>query len=86
MRAVVYTTDWCGPCNIMKNMYLYELRVNGFDIDIVNIEEHPETKEEFNIVSVPTTFFYDGDTVKEKVIGFMPREKFVGHLEDGKDT
>lgn len=77
MKAVVYTTDWCGPCNIMKKMYLYELKVSGYDIEIINVEEQPEVKEEFNIVSVPTTFFYDGDIVKEKIIGFMPKEKFM---------
>jgi thioredoxin-related protein len=78
MKAEIYTTDWCGPCNMMKNMYLYELIESGYNIELVNIEEEPDRGGKFNVTSVPHSVFYDADgNVVHEQTGFMPKVKFL---------
>ena len=66
----------------MKRMYLYELQVDGYDIELIDVEKQPELKEEFDITSVPTTLFYKDDEVKDRIIGFMPKEKFIESMSE----
>lgn len=66
----------------MKRMYLYELQIDGYDIELIDVEKQPELKEEFDITSVPTTLFYKDDEVKDRIIGFMPKEKFIESMSE----
>jgi thioredoxin-related protein len=78
MKAEIYTADWCGPCNMMKNMYLYGLIELGYNIELVNIEEERDRGAKLNVTSVPHSVFYDdeGNIIHEQT-GFMPKEKFL---------
>lgn len=81
MKAVIFTTEWCGPCKMMKNTYLYDLQANGYNIQFVDIEEDPELGAQFDITAVPTTIFYDDeDNIVDQKVGFMPQVKFLQYM------
>ena len=81
MKAVIFTTEWCGPCKMMKNTYLYNLQSDGYNIQFVDIEEDLELGAEFGVTAVPTTVFYDDeDNITDQVVGFMPQVKFLQNM------
>lgn len=79
--VVDFGAAWCGPCKslqpvIDKIATAYEGRAAVGKIDI---EESPETTEEFAIRSVPTIlFFKNGEMV--------PGKKIVGATNEAKIT
>ena len=79
--VVDFGAAWCGPCKslqpvIDKIATAYEGRAAVGKIDI---EESPETTEEFAIRSVPTIlFFKNGEMV--------PGKKIVGATSEAKIT
>ena len=79
--VVDFGAAWCGPCKslqpvIDKIATAYEGRAAVGKIDI---EESPETTEEFAIRSVPTIlFFKNGELV--------PGKKIVGATNEAKIT
>ena len=79
--VVDFGAAWCGPCKslqpvIDKIATAYEGRAAVGKIDI---EESPETTEEFAIRSVPTIlFFKNGEMV--------PGKKIVGATSEAKTT
>ena len=79
--VVDFGAAWCGPCKslqpvIDKIATAYEGRAA---VGKVDIEESPETTEEFAIRSVPTIlFFKNGEMV--------PGKKIVGATSEAKIT
>ena len=79
--VVDFGATWCGPCKslspvIDKIATAYEGRAA---VGKVDIEESPETTEEFAIRSVPTIlFFKNGELV--------PGKKIVGATNEAKIT
>ena len=79
--VVDFGAAWCGPCKslspvIDKIATAYEGRAA---VGKVEIEESPETTEEFAIRSVPTIlFFKNGELV--------PGKKIVGATNEAKIT
>lgn len=81
MKATVFTTEWCGPCKMMKNTYLYDLIDNGYNIQFIDVEEDLELAAQFNVTAVPkTVFFDDEDNIINEVVGFMPQVKFLENM------
>lgn len=81
MKATVFTTEWCGPCKMMKNTYLYDLIDNGYNIQFIDVEEDLELAAQFNVTAVPkTVFFDDEDNIVNEVVGFMPQVKFLENM------
>lgn len=81
MKATVFTTEWCGPCKMMKNTYLYDLIDNGYNIQFIDIDEDPELGAQFKVTAVPTTVFFDDeDNIVNEVVGFMPQVKFLQNM------
>jgi thioredoxin 1 len=82
MKAVIFTAEWCSPCRIMKQMYLYELQAEGYDIQFVDVEQDEDLKEQHTIASVPTTLFYKDDAIVNRIVGFMPKDRFIKFMEE----
>lgn len=84
--VVDFGAAWCGPCKslgpiIEKIASAYEGRAAVGKIDI---EESPETTEEYAIRSVPTIlFFKNGELVPgKKVIGATSEAKITAIIDE----
>lgn len=67
---------WCGPCQVMNprivelaNKYAGDARVK---IAQLNVDEAPETQNEFRIMSIPTFMIFAGGEQVDVQIGVRP--------------
>ncbi|MFB1083057.1 thioredoxin [Jeotgalibacillus sp. JSM ZJ347] len=74
---------WCGPCKMIAPV-LEELsdELNGqAKIVKLNVDQNPETAQEYGVMSIPTLlFFKDGELVDKKV-GFKSKEELSETLD-----
>ena len=58
-----FTATWCGPCRMMKPIFhkLAEDFAGEYNFVSIDIDEHPELAEKYQIQAVPTFIFLDAD-------------------------
>ena len=85
-KSVVYcTATWCPPCKVISPIY-DELSSKYTDIAFgkVDVDDNSDTALEFNITSVPTFVFFDGEDIMERFSGADPNmlEKVLKDLDE----
>lgn len=72
----MFSAPWCVYCEIMKNQVLLEGDLVG--VDILNIDEHPNLIEQYNIKTIPAFIKVDAEGNElSRAIGSMSREDFL---------
>jgi thioredoxin 1 len=80
-----FWAPWCGPCKVMSPV-VEELagEMEGVVIGKVNVDEHSDIAQKYNILSIPTFIVFKGGQVAEQFSGSMSkdqlREKIAKHL------
>ena len=47
-----FSAPWCGPCKVFRPV-INELIDEGFDVEIINVDEDQELTISYNVMSVP---------------------------------
>lgn len=79
---VDFWAPWCGPCKIMSP--IVEQLAQEMDSVIIgklNVDEHSDIAQRFNILSIPTFIFFKGGQVVEQFSGSMSLEQLRSKLE-----
>ena len=71
-----YGAKWCGPCQLLKPI-IKELKDDGLNIEIIDIDENPDKATKNKVMSVPTVIIYKDNEVFERLIGFKNKEELV---------
>ncbi len=81
---VDFFADWCMPCLMMAPVMddLAEKFRGKIKFAKVNIEDHPELAEKFNIVSIPNFVLFKKGKQERQFIGSMTQEDFEKKLRD----
>lgn len=84
-KSVVYcTASWCPPCKVVSPIY-DELSAKYTNIAFgkVDVDDNSDTALEFNVTSVPTFVFFDGEDIVERFSGADPNmlEKTLQDLD-----
>lgn len=76
-----YRTD-CGPCSAVAPELEKVAKIRT-DINIfkVNVDEEPDLASKFRVMATPTILFYDGESLKKKIIGFKSAEGILTIVE-----
>jgi thioredoxin 1 len=53
MNIKFFNAKWCGPCKQMKP-HIDELISEGYNIQLIDVDEQPELAQEYNVRGVPT--------------------------------
>jgi thioredoxin len=84
-KSVVYcTATWCSPCKVISPVYdELSSKYTNIAFGKVDVDDNSDTALEFNITSVPTFVFFDGEDIMERFSGADPKmlEKVLQDLD-----
>ena len=64
----VFQADWCQPCHDYE-VTLIEAEKRGIVVERIDIDEHPELMEKYNIRVIPTTLVMEDDEEMDREEG-----------------
>lgn len=78
-----FWAEWCGPCRLVSPIIdelseEYEGRVN---IGKMNVDENDDVISQFGIRNIPTILFFKNGQLVDKIVGAMPKDKFVEKID-----
>ena len=74
MKQVLYfSAPWCGPCRSFKPVM--ESLQTEMSITFVDVDSSPQTAQQYNVRSVPTTVVLDNGMEIGRVIGARTKEE-----------
>jgi len=74
-----FSAVWCQPCKMLDPVVKqlageWEGKVKVVKIDA---DENPNLVMQYGVMGIPTLLFMKGGEVKERVTGFLPKEKLI---------
>ena len=72
-RLEYYSAEWCGPCKMYKPT-IQELKEEGTNVEIYDIEKDKEKAIERGIMSVPATIIYEDNKELTRLVGVQSKE------------
>ncbi len=76
---VDFWAEWCGPCKMIAPLLDEVARELPDKVKIVkvNVDQEQELAQQYGIYSIPTLLFFKGGTVREQVVGSVPKKVLV---------
>lgn len=79
---VDFSAVWCGPCKMLDPVVKqlageWEGKVKVVKIDA---DENPNLVMQYGVMGIPTLLFMKGGEVKERITGFMSKEKLAARF------
>jgi len=79
---VDFSAVWCGPCKMLDPI-VKQLAVdwNG-KVKVVKIDadQNPGIVTQYGVMGIPTLLFFKGGEIKERITGYMPKDKLVARF------
>ena len=79
--------EWCPPCRKMGPV-IDELAQRFGDqatVGKLNVDQHPEVAERYDVRSIPTFLLFRGGQVVERRVGALPLEELQALLAEQQD-
>ncbi len=83
--VIDFWAEWCGPCRLIAPI-IHELAEEYTDVVFgkVNVDLENELAIKFGIRNIPTVIFMKNGKVLDKIIGAVPKTKFVEKIHSLK--
>ena len=82
---VDFWAPWCGPCRMLGPI-IEEVaeEIEEVKVGKLNVDENPQTAQEFQIMSIPAIMLFKDGKVVETLIGLRPKEAYLEAIEAHK--
>lgn len=76
---VDFWASWCGPCMMLAPIIeeISEELEGKVKVGKVNVDEEGELAMKFGIMSIPTLLVFENGEIKNKSVGFVPKETII---------
>lgn len=78
-KIVAFKASWCGPCKALQPT-LEEIKEEGHEVMMVDVDEDSELAQQHGIRSVPTMVLLEDGTEVHRLIGNQPKQTILEHL------
>ena len=80
---VDFFATWCGPCKMLSPVLerVHEKYGDSLKIIKIDIDKHEELAREYEVMSVPTLFFYLNGEVVSQRSGFISENDLCNIIE-----
>lgn len=79
---VDFWAPWCGPCQ-MQGPIVEEVASALGDKAVIgkmNVDENPQTAQQFGIMSIPTLMIFKGGQPVKQLVGVQTKETLMAEL------
>lgn len=79
VAVVDFYADWCGPCKMLGPVieeFANEQDETKVSVVKVNVDDLEEIAAKYGVFSIPTIIFFKDGEVKDKLVGYRPKEHF----------
>jgi thioredoxin 1 len=82
--VVDFWAEWCGPCKTIAPI-LEELagELGGQAVIAkINVDEHPDIAQRYNVMSIPTLLVFQGGDVRKRLVGAKGKGQLLQELDE----
>ena len=80
-KLIAFKAAWCGPCKMLTPI-LKQMQEEGYNIEMVDVDEQPEVASENSVKNIPTLDFFDGDIRYRRALGFQNKEQLIEYFTE----
>jgi thioredoxin 1 len=79
---VDFSAVWCQPCKMLDPIVKQLAGEWDGQVKVVKIDadENPNLVMQFGVMGIPTLLFFKGGEIKERITGFLPKDKLVARF------
>ena len=76
---VDFWASWCGPCMMLSPVIeeISEELEGKVKVGKINVDEQGELAMKYGIMSIPTLLVFENGEIKNKSVGFVPKETII---------
>ncbi len=81
--VVDFWAPWCGPCRMLAPVT--EKLADSYSGKVkfckINVDENPQTSNQYSVMSIPTLIFFQGGQPKDTSLGAVPEAMLKPKVE-----
>lgn len=75
-KLVAFKAAWCAPCKMLTPV-LKDLQAEGYDIEMIDVDENTELADENGVKTIPTLDFFEDGKKYRRALGFKTKDELI---------
>jgi thioredoxin 1 len=80
--VVDFWATWCRPCKMFSPILDEISKENNIWIAKLDVDANPDTAQQYEVSSVPTTIVFEKGVPIKKIIGAKPKHQMLEELKE----